>query len=284
MERLGIRKLSAQDVGAMNTLARAGQRNLHEDELARFLALEGAHAFGLFEEERLVGMVTLMRYFDRGWLGPIVMAAGPDAVGLSMALAQHALTALQRAGVETVETEATPEEVALLEPLGFARVRRTLVLERAPGAARGSGLTVPLERRHLLDLGEIESDAVGFGRKEYLWELARGFPEGARAFERDDELRGYALLRRSRRGYMLGPLVTREQTAEAADALLADAVSAVATWPITALSPEGGPLLPSLARMGFDELSSLVRMRAGPAAAGTGGASTEWLLGGRLTG
>jgi hypothetical protein len=105
--------------------------------------------------------------------------------------------------------------------------------------------------------------------------------------ERDGEVAGYVLARRSRRGYHLGPLVTRAGDAETARLLLADALESVAGWPVVALAPEGSALLEALKAGGFAEVGTLTRMRTGVPgreADDAGPGATEWLVGGRITG
>lgn len=293
MERLELRELTTEDLPQMQQLAHLDARNLHEDELTRFLALEGAHALGIARDGKLVGMVTVMRYFEHAWLGPIITADGRDAVGIGLALAQDALRRLASLGLEHVEAEATPGEEVMLENLGFERVRTTVVLERpasAPGAAVAAppGATKQLETRHLLDVGALDAAAVGYGRKEYISELARSFPEGARAVVDDaHDVRGYALMRRARRGYALGPLVTTPHALDAAEDLLRDAIAAAPTWPIVALAPRQSALHGALDRLGFVAVGELARMRAGeerPQKDADAIEATEWLLGSRMTG
>lgn len=284
MERLELRRLTRDDLDAMGQLVRAEGRNLHPDELPRFLALEGAYVVGVLRDGDLVGMITALRMFDHGWVGPVMMRGGEDAVGLSTVLAQEVVGGLQRLGVDLLYADATASEAVLLERMGFERVRRTLILERAPAKLDAPPRTQALEARHALDVGALDAAAAGYGRKEYILELAQAFPEGARVLADGEDVRGYALMRRSRRGFALGPVVTSEDDVEAAEALVADAVASAPTWPIVTLVPEGSPLLPALARLGFEEVGGLVRMRAGQREAGEGGAATEWAAGGRMTG
>ncbi|HEX2021620.1 MAG TPA: hypothetical protein VHH36_02850 [Candidatus Thermoplasmatota archaeon] len=112
---------------------------------------------------------------------------------------------------------------------------------------------------------------------------ARGLPRGRARVVREGDVTGYALLRRARRGFHLGPLVTQAGDLDAARALLADALAAARAWPVVALAPEGGGLLPSLSEEGFREVGRLLRMRTGTVPAPEAGA-TEWLVGGRITG
>lgn len=289
MERLELRELTTEDLPQMQQLVRLDARNVHQDELARFLALEGAHALGVARDGRLAGMVTVMRYFEHAWLGPIVTESGDDAVGIGLALAQDALRRLSTLGLEHVEAEATPSEEVMLEKLGFHRIRSTVVMERPASAGEAvarAGSTESLDDRHLLDVGALDAAAVGYGRKQYISDLARAFPEGARAaVDAAQEVRGYALMRRARRGYALGPLVTVPDALELAEDLLGDAVAAAPTWPIVALAPQRTALTAALERLGFVAVGELSRMRAGgPARDADARGATEWLLGSRMTG
>lgn len=277
--------MTREDLEPLLALAASQNRNLHPTEYERFLDLEGAHGLVVVQGGRLLGAVTLIRYFEHGFLGPVLMADGPDAVGLSMVLVSQAVEYLQKSGVPHIETEASEEEAIVLGRMGFAPLRRTLVLERPPAPVAAPATTAPMEAHHLLDIGTLDAAVVGYGRKEFIHALRRDFPEGARVVERDGEVRGYALLRRSRRGYHLGPVVTAGGDDAMAGALVNDAVAAAPTWPVVTLVPEGSSLLPALERAGFVEVGGLVRMRAGERPADPDAVpATEWAVGSRITG
>lgn len=277
--------MTPEDLAPVLALAHAQGRNLHSTEYERFLSLEGAHGLVVLLDGRLLGAVTFIRYFEHGFLGPLLMADGPDAIGLSMVLTGQAVEWLQRGGVPHVEAEASEEEAIILEKMGFARLRRTLVLERPAAPLAAPDGSIPMEDRHLLDVGTLDAAVVGYGRKEFLQSLQRDYPQGARVVERDGEVRGYALMRRSRRGYHLGPVVTAGGEGAIAETLVRDAVATAPAWPVVTLVPEGSPIVPILMAAGFQEVGTLVRMRAGertsdPAAP----PATEWALGSRVTG
>lgn len=277
--------MTPEDLDPFLALAHAQGRNLHKSEYERFLALEGAHGLVVLHEGRLLGVVTFVRYFEHGFLGPTVMADGPDASGLALVLASQALEWLMRVGVPHVEAEASEEDAVLLERMGFVPLRRTLVLERPPGPVAAPHRSAPMVDAHLLDIGTLDAAVAGYGRKEYLQSLQRDFPEGARVAEGEGEVRGYALLRRSRRGYHLGPVVTAGDDPALAESLVRDALSTVPSWPVVALVPEGSSILPGLREVGFVEVGSLVRMRAGERVADpAASAATEWAVGSRVTG
>ena len=288
--RIELRAMTREDVPAVVALAQAQGRNVHPSEYDRFVGLEGAHGFVLFRDGALEGAVTAMRYFENGFLGPVLLGPGPDSVGFSILLLQRAIETLQRSGVALLDAEAGDVEAAVLSRLGWRPLRRTLVLERPAAAATGRlSISTPMEPRHLLDIGALDADVVGHGRKEFLLSLMEENPGGARVVERDGDVAGYVLVRRSRRGFHLGPLVTREGDAEAARALLADALESVAGWPVVALAPEESPLLDALRSGGFEEVGGLTRMRTGVPGrevAEPEGApvATECLVGSRITG
>lgn len=280
-----LRALEKGDAPALVALAHRQGRNVHATEYERFLRLEGARGFVLTRDGALLGVATAMRYFDRAFLGPVLLQEGADSVGLAIALLSQVIEVVRREGVAAIEAEATPEEEAILGRMGFERVRGTLILERDADRAAPAGGTMPMAIHHLLDVGALDAAAVGWGRKEYLASLQDETPAGARVVEHDGEVAGYALMRRSRRGYHLGPLVTRAGDADAARRLLADALGAADGWPVVALVPEGGALLPALEAQGFRRVGALVRMRARLDASAAGaGEVEEWAIGGRITG
>lgn len=283
MNVVRVRPLVAEDLPGLQALADRQGRNLHRREYERFLGLEGARGFVVTDDAgALLGAVTAMRYFEHAFLGPVLAREGPDAVGVAVLLVQRVLEALQAGGVLHVEAVATREEAALLRPLGFEEVSRAAVLERPPSPAGLPAASVPMEPHHLLDVGALDAAAAGYGRKQYLAALRDEHPEGARVRERDGEVVGFAVVRRSRRGLHVGPVVTAEPDAGLALALVEDALALSGSWPAVALVPEGSGVREGLERAGFREVGSLVRMRAG--ASGEEPKATQWLLGGRITG
>lgn len=141
-----------------------------------------------------------------------------------------------------------------------------------------------MEEHHLLDIGALDADAVGFGRKEYLSALRSEREHGARVSERDGEVHGFVLLRSAPRGTLLGPLVTRDAEADAARGLLRDALANAPQDAIVALVPDREDALTLLETEGFRRVGDLKRMRAGGTRPAPEGRATEWALGGRLTG
>lgn len=281
---VGLWPLGPEDLPELQALVAAQGRNVSPEEYGRFLQLEGAGGLVLRNKNQLVGAITTMRLFEHGWLGP--MLSTPElSTSLALVLYGHAVERLQRAGVERIETEATPEEANVLMRMGFELVRETRVLERAPQEPPGVSVVRPVEARHFLDVGSLDGAAVGYGRKEFLTSLHADDPESGFVVEREGDVAGYVFMRRSRRGYHVGPLVTRSTDAADARSLLEAAVGRGATWPLVALAPEKSALAGALLSTGFREVGRLVRLRAGktPEPQATEGPH-EWLVGSRLTG
>ena len=282
-----LRAMTRGDVPQLAALAGEAGRNVAAHDYERFIALEGARGFVLERSGRLVGGATMMRYFEHGFLGPVVLGRDGDAAGFAIALYAHLVETLQREGVHVVEAEATANEEAILQRMGFEAVRRTIILERAGEAPARSDETRALETRHLLDVGSLDADAVGYGRKDYLAALARECPEGARVLEQDGEVVGYALVRRALRGFHLGPVVTRALDGQLAATLVRDALAATEGEPVVVLATNDVRALAILEREGFEPVGSLARMRAGSREApreASAGSAHEWATGGRITG
>lgn len=279
-----MRPMDRDDIAEVAALAREQGRNTTAEEYERLLGLEGARAWVLVRNDELIGAATAMCYFEHGFLGPLILRAGSDSAGLAIALLAQLIEAIQREGVHVIDAEAAPAEAAILERMGFTKLRETLVMERRASSVAPERETTPMEARHLLDVGELDATLVGFGRKQYLDALRRELPARARVIERAGGLSGYALVRRGARGYHVGPLVTREPDAQAATTLLRGALASV-DGPVVALVPADGPAVALLEKEGFQSVSALTRMRAGARdAPGGKGEATEWLIGGRMTG
>lgn len=272
--------MTSDDLGALDAMC--ASRNVHRREYERFIGLEGAHGLVAAVEGHVIGAVTAMRYFEHAFLGPVLTHADQDAVGVSLALVAGAVEGLQRSGATIIEAQATRDEAVVLGNLGFEAVGHTVVMERAAAALAAHDGTRAMREDDLLDVGALDADAAGFGRKEYLAWLRREHPDGARVVERDGEVAGYALARRSRRGWHLGPLVTRGADAEAAASLARAVVAPVASWPVVALASDDDAAA-LLRGVGFERVGGLVRMRAGERPP-MDGAVRQWALGGRMTG
>jgi len=286
-DALILRPMTQEDLADMVALARSQGRNVTADEYERFLALEGARGFVVTRNGELLGAATAMRYFEHGFLGPVLLRDDADATGIAIALLAQLIEAIQRDGCQVVDAEAAGTEEVILGRMGFQLVRHTLVMERSgAGAAQASAAgSVPMQDHHLLDVGALDAEVVGYGRKEYIMALRRDFPAGARVVERDGELAGFVLLRRSPRGFHLGPLVTRPRDLDAARALVRDAIATAPDAAVVALVPDGEPFVSLLEAEGFRGVGELARMRAGgEQAPGDLAAATEWALGGRITG
>lgn len=279
-----LQALEPEDAGVLRQLAELDGRNLHAEEYDRFLRLEGAGGWVLLKGGTPIAAVTTMQCFAHGVLGP-VLSVGELAAGLETVLLSHAVETLLRGGSSRVEAEATARESETLTRMGFGSQRATLVLERAPGAAPLPRATeaVPMEVRHLLDVGILDAAAVGHGRKEFIAALRDTFPEGAFVVERDDSLAGFVVMRRSRRGYHIGPLVTAGDDDAVALDLVRSCVARAASWPVTILVPDArSRFVETLAAEGFVEVARLDRLRAGDAP--TPPEAREWAVGSRITG
>lgn len=271
------------DVPGIVALAQAQGRNVLAGDYERFLELEGARGWVLVKEDVLVGAATGMRYFDHGFVGPVLLREGPDSSGLAVALLTQLIEVLLKDGAPRIHAEAAKLEEAILGRMGFDTVSETVIMERPASATRAAGGSRPMEARDLLDIGVLDAQVAGYGRKEYLDLLRRAFPEGARVVEVDGEVVGYVLLRRASRGWQLGPLVTRPGDEASARTLLRDALASTDEAVVT-LAPRGASLA-LLESEGFARVGSLAHMRAGekpdeleaPEA-------TQWASGGRITG
>lgn len=278
-----LRPMEKEDLSALLQLARRGGRNVTHDEYDRFLGLEGARGYVVTQDGLLVGAGTGMRYYEHAFLGPLLLGETADATGVAIALLAQLIETFQTDGVHVIDAEAATAEEVILTRMGFHLVRRTVILERgaAPAPARMGSLAMGQE--HLLDVGALDAEAVGYGRKQYLMALRDETPEGARVVEREGEVAGFVLIRRATRGYHLGPLVTRAGDADIARTLVRDALAAAGHEPVVALVPEDSRALPVLEAEGFRPVGDLARMRAGSADPPTTTA-TQWALGGRITG
>lgn len=278
-----LRPMARVDIARVLELAQSQGRNVTAEDYERFLDLEGARGYVVERDDQLLGAATAMRYFEHGFLGPLILRADSDSAGLAVALLAHLIELLQRDGIAVLDAEAAATEEDILHRMGFEPIRRTLILERPPRGSSPGDPTVPMAEHHLLDVGALDAAAAGYGRKDYIAALRREFPAGARVIEHAGEVIGFVLVRQASRGVQLGPLVTRSADETTARALLRAAVASSPDATMIALVPEGAPTLGLLSSEGFLEVGVLTRMRAGRPTLPEETA-TQWAIGGRITG
>jgi ribosomal protein S18 acetylase RimI-like enzyme len=186
-----------------------------------------AHAEGFVAEidGRVVATAQRWRWGDRhASIGLVIVSPACRGRRIGNRLMTALLDGLEGC---TVLLHATPEGRGLYERLGFARIgelsqHQGTAQSVAPVALPAGCRLRPAGANELPALQALDAEARGMPRQALIADLL-GSAESCVVFDRDNEPRGFAMLRRFGRGHVIGPVVAPD--AECAKALIAHLVS-----------------------------------------------------------
>ena len=220
--------------------------------IGRYLRWQPDGAWGWFDDDGLVGMVTLLRFGDVGFVGCMAVEPRRQGRGLGRALLEHAHDAGARSGVTTFLLEATPLGARLYGRLGYVVESETMVVER-PGSTTATPALAPLaaDRAAIHALDRVATASPRRAMIDGLIDDCAGTTERSAG-----ALAAFGLLV----GTRLGPVIARDPGAGRAvvDRLAGSAMSAT-------VSLTNEPAVAAVQANGFVELRRLDRMRRGPA-------------------
>jgi predicted N-acetyltransferase YhbS len=262
MTDLRVRELASGDLAAAHGLSRAVQWP-HRREDWQF-ALELGRGCAAEVDGRLVG--TAMHWcFGRSQaaLGMVIVDPQFQGRGIGRRLMK---TALDRLGDRSIALHATPQGQALYARLGFVAVGEVRQHQGAAFVApvvelaKGERLR-PAGRRDGATLAALDASAAGMPREAML-EALLARAEGM-VLDRDGEVTGFALLRRSGRGYVIGPVVAPD--VERAKALIALCIGRHAGNFLRIDVPAQSGLTDWLDALGLAGMDVVLQMRRGAA-------------------
>jgi ribosomal protein S18 acetylase RimI-like enzyme len=214
---IGVRRLAAADVALAYRLSRAAQCAYRLDDWQFALRLGTGYVAQLDGEA--VGTAVCWRFGrSHATVGMVIVAPQWRSRGVERRLLA---TVLAKLGARSVLMHAGADGRALFEELGFVGVgelrQHQGIAASAPIAELDSGERLrPLGRSDAALLAALDARAAGMPREAALAALLET-SEGV-VVDRDGELTGFALLRRSGRGDVIGPVVATD--AEHAKALI----------------------------------------------------------------
>ena len=209
-----IRRLTEADVAAAQRLREQAGWNQSDDDWRRLLAWTPTGVWAAESDARVVGTTAVITYGRRiAWVGMVLVDVAHRRQGIGRALLMHALTYLDRLGVQTVALDSSPEGQPLYASLGFADA---FELERWRGphptvdlSARPAGEVRSLHDADLAAVTDYDARRFGTPRRHILGAFQAGHPGGCFLAERADidcGIAGYALSRPGARAWHLGPL------------------------------------------------------------------------------
>lgn len=262
---LTIRTMQRHDLAMVLDWAAAENWNPGVGDVEPFLAADPQGFFLAERDGQAVGSISAVAY-DRhfGFVGLYIVRPECRGLGYGRALFRHALNYL---GNRTIGLDGVPAQQAYYGRQGFEFAYRTLRYEGAgsPGlAAQGAAAEEIAELRSLPVDALAAYDAQVFPalRGAFLEAWIRQPGVVARGIVRSGRLAGYAVLRPSRAGYRLGPLLADD--AAAADTLFEGLLAAVPGATVYLDAPEPNRAATELARRrGMQPMFDTARMYRG---------------------
>ncbi|HWG90347.1 MAG TPA: GNAT family N-acetyltransferase [Candidatus Thermoplasmatota archaeon] len=266
LSRTLLRPMAVEDVPTVAALAAGRGYVATESALARHLQDPDGAGFVVEHNGAIVGVITVSLHLDYALLGPLVLAPSHQGAGLDLHLVRRAFSTLARRGVRTVEAEVSPEVLPVYRVLGFVPVEETIVLAGHTLTAAPKGPSVRRAEAHdLLDVGQLDADTFGYGRKGLFLSLLEDVPQGAHVARRGaDGVDGFVFASRGSPGWSLGPWIVARGAESAAAPLLDAALTSLEPGEVTVRVPaSAAAALKLLQERGFREVARLGRVRFG---------------------
>lgn len=214
-----IRALTAADIPAAQRLREQAGWNQTADDWRRLLAWEPAGCWAFERDGQLVGTATVTTYGRRvAWVGMVLVHVDHRRQGIGQALLRHAISFLERRGVQTIALDATPAGKPLYDRLGFVdafgleRRRGPVPPPRPPAGAPEAPAIRPFTPADLATVTAFDRRVFGVERGHILAALVTAHPAAGFIAERHGELVGYVLGRPGARAWHLGPLAANDPT------------------------------------------------------------------------
>lgn len=250
--------LREQDVPAATKLLERVGLAAGAANIGRYLRWQPDGIFGLIDDGRLLGTVSLLQFGDVDFIGCMAVEPAQQGRGLGRMLLEHAHAHGERAGVKTFLLEATPVGAVLYRKLGYVVEHETAIVgrtaSRPPAVLRTTG-----DRASILELDRV---ATGSPRDKMIGALVDEV--GAATVRTGGVVAGYGLFV----GERLGPVIARDAGAGRA---LIDELAAGCSTSTVPLPNEAA--FAALGANGFTVVRTLERMRRGPRLA----SRTDWI-------
>ncbi len=204
---MGIRELKKQDIEFAAALTVEEGWFYTPRELEVMLKLD-PHGSYVFEDGERLGFVTTVTYGKTGVLGHLVVGRKGRGRKIGGSLLTTAIEHMEGMGANSMLLYATPEAVKMYQKHGFEPREDIYCVHLDLGKenlTRGSTKCVPMGRKDLQEVSEIDSSVFGDERKELLEVLFDESQGLAFKIQRDGRIAGFAMARHDHIGYDLGP-------------------------------------------------------------------------------
>ena len=232
---LKIRKLKLDDLGfVLQNTEREGW-NLLEKDVLRCYCLEPQGCFIAEEDNEKLGHVFAFNYGKIGVIGMLIVRPKYRNRGIGTKLMGKAIRYLEKQGVETIRLEAVVKAVSLYERLGFKKEFDSLRMERKVKKNKNIEIDFSLIRQikteDLNKIAKFDMEYFGADRLKVLKAIYRDYPHLSFFAEKNSQIVGYIMARRTKNGFWIGPWVCNPKFSEAAKQLLNTYLSKVLEEP-----------------------------------------------------
>ena len=249
-------------------LANTMDWNMSEEDFEFMLKLEPLGCFVLFEDEERVGIATCISYGKTGWFGNLAVKEEHRKKGAGTFLVKHAISYLQKRGVETVGLYAYQHLIGFYENVGFKPYDEFVVL---------SGKTVPIPAEEafreaneddLPALIEFASRCLGDDRQKLLKPVLLGKGNICFFSAHNNEISGFAAAKVYEEMAEIGPLLCQRDSVDVAVALLKSTLRRLSDVEVFVCVPAKEKiLLEASEAAGLEEKFRVTRMFLGSVAA-----------------
>ena len=204
---MGIRELKREDIEFAAALTVEEGWFYTPRELEVMLKLD-PHGSFVFEDGERLGFVTTVAYGKTGVLGHLVVSREGRGRKIGGSLLATAIEHMEARGAESMLLYATPEAVKMYQRHGFEPKEYIYCVHldlHKEHLGRSRPNCVPMRRKDLQEVSEIDSEVFGDDRRsllEVLFDESQGI---AFKIERDGRIVGFSMARHDHIGYDLGP-------------------------------------------------------------------------------
>ena len=228
---LKIRKLKLDDLSfVLQNTEREGW-NLLEKDVLRCYHLEAQGCFITEEDNKKLGHIFAFNYGKIGVIGMLIVRPKYRNRGIGTKLMEKAIQYLEKQGVETIRLEAVVKAVSLYKRLGFKKEFDSLRMERKVKKNENIEIDFSLIRQikaeDLNKIAKFDVEYFGADRLKVLKAIYRDYPHLSFFAEKNSQIVGYIMARRTNNGFWIGPWVCNPKFSEAAKQLLNTCLSKV---------------------------------------------------------
>ena len=215
-----IRSLTKRDIDfVIAFIKREGWHYLRSD-IKRYFECKPKGCFAAERDAKIVGHIFSLNYGKTGWIGLLIVHPNHRRQGVGATLMRMAIEYVKDLGVETIRLEA----VTLYQRLGFEkeidslRFCKDLKQKRSYICNFQEGIRL-VEKEDLEELATFDLKYFDADRFKILECLYEDYPQYCFIAKEKQKVMGYAMARKTSKGYWLGPWICNPKSPNVAKKL-----------------------------------------------------------------